>query len=262
MGDSPTWTGTHTFNGDVNINADIDIGNSSTDIADVYATLRVHNHSALFQNGTAANTGIQLFGDNSTRAGIWFETSGSSNRMRFPTKGGSGAYFYQSSSSGNGVSAGTGNFTSLYASGTIALSGTSTFTGRVNLDYVTYSSASINQSGGTIFNGGSVTASTAAFKLTGLATSGTATNYVAIQSDGTLVKFSSSSERYKKNIRDLEIDSTQIYNLVPKSFEYKSDDTTSFGYIAETVDTMLPSIVMRQEDGTPESINYAHINIL
>ena len=261
LGDSPTWTGTHTFNGDVNINADIDIGNSSTDIADVYATLRVHNHSALFQNGTSSTPGIQLLGDGSAISGIFMET-GSTNRIRFPTKGGTGAYFYQSSSSGNGVSAGTGNFTSLYASGTIALSGTSTFTGRVNLDYVTYSSASITQSGGTTFNGGSVTASTAAFKLTGLATSGTATNYVAIQSNGTLVKFSSSSERYKKNIRDLEIDSTQIYNLVPKSFEYKSDDTTSFGYIAETVDTMLPSIVMRQEDGTPESINYAHINIL
>ena len=109
---------------------------------------------------------------------------------------------------------------------------------------------------------GSFTSTTATFKLTGLNASTTSTHYVAIQTDGTLIKKNPSSEKYKKNIRDLELDSSQIYNLVPKTFEYKSDDFTGFGYIAESVDSVLPSIVMRQEDGTPESINYAHINIL
>lgn len=260
LGDSPTWTGVHNFNGEVSINDDLTVGNASGDTLTIYSTMSVLNHSALFNNGASGTPGIKLVGDGTNIAGMYFEVSGGFNYIRFPTKGGTGAGFYQSSSSGNGIVAGTGSFTGLYASGTIALSGTSTFTGRVNLDYATYASATLTCQSALLVTG-NFGCTAADSKFTGLATSGTATNYVAIQSNGTLIKLTS-SERYKKNIRDLEIDSTQIYNLVPKSFEYKSDDTTSFGYIAETVDTMLPSIVMRQEDGTPESINYAHINVL
>lgn len=72
-----------------------------------------------------------------------------------------------------------------------------------------------------------------------------------------------SSLRFKENVRTLEVDSAQIYNLVPHTFEYKPEygGTTDFGYIAEEVESILPEILTFDELG-PYSARYDIISVL
>ena len=56
-----------------------------------------------------------------------------------------------------------------------------------------------------------------------------------------------SSKRYKSNIRDLEVDTSKIYNLTPKTFEDKSSNKTYFGLIAEDVAKEIPALVTYEE---------------
>ncbi len=77
-----------------------------------------------------------------------------------------------------------------------------------------------------------------------------------------------SSRRYKKDIAPLasEIDTSKIFNLKPVVFTYKKGGSRSFGYIAEDVYNIVPSIVHREPgpDGKlrPESISYEHLSVL
>ena len=72
-----------------------------------------------------------------------------------------------------------------------------------------------------------------------------------------------SSLRFKENVRALEVDSTKIYDLVPKTFDYKPEygGATDFGYIAEEVDPILPEILTYDEIG-PYSARYDILSVL
>ena len=78
--------------------------------------------------------------------------------------------------------------------------------------------------------------------FTGLGTSGTPAAFIQIQSDGTLMK-STSSRKYKENIVDMTTDSSKVLNLRPVNFKYKDYEQgdkivtgrSSFGLIAEEV---------------------------
>ena len=67
-----------------------------------------------------------------------------------------------------------------------------------------------------------------------------------------------SSERFKHNIADMGNDSSSILNLRPVTFAYNSDasETKQYGLIAEEVDQVFPSIVVRDEDGNPYTVQY------
>ncbi len=54
---------------------------------------------------------------------------------------------------------------------------------------------------------------------------------------------STSSIRYKKDVADLEIDTSKIYDLKPVSYTSKSDGLRYFGLIAEDVDKVVPALV-------------------
>jgi hypothetical protein len=90
--------------------------------------------------------------------------------------------------------------------------------------------------------------------------SGTGTNLVI--SAGNAVTKLTSSLRYKKDVSDLEIDSSKIYQLVNKSFTYKDSNERTFGLIAEEVDEILPEIVFYDKDGNPDCLNYNGIPLL
>lgn len=67
-----------------------------------------------------------------------------------------------------------------------------------------------------------------------------------------------SSLRYKENVRPLEVDSSKIYQLSAKTFEYKPQQggSTDFGFIAEEVDPILPQVVSYDGENLPSSIRY------
>ena len=103
-----------------------------------------------------------------------------------------------------------------------------------------------------------------------------------VELDNGYLRYNSSSRRYKENIVDLVIDSSKIYDLVPKSFKMKdvehptrTDDgeidfdtmetkigLTTFGLIAEEVHEVLPELVIYNEDNEPDAVRYKIISVL
>jgi len=84
---------------------------------------------------------------------------------------------------------------------------------------------------------------------------------VVLTGGGQLVK-SSSSERYKKDIRSFEDDFYKILQTEPKTFIYKSDVIRDVGYIAEDFDELgLNNLLIYDEYGLPDSIQYSKITL-
>lgn len=74
-----------------------------------------------------------------------------------------------------------------------------------------------------------------------------------------------SSQQWKTNIQDLntEIDSSKVYNLQPKVFDYTGDlSGHDFGLIAEEVDTQIPELVARCTNGNIHGVNYEMLSVL
>lgn len=68
----------------------------------------------------------------------------------------------------------------------------------------------------------------------------------------------SSSIRYKDNVKDMGIDSSDIYKLRPVTFTYKHDELQAkkYGLIAEEVDKSFPYLTAYDEYGQPDSVKY------
>ena len=77
---------------------------------------------------------------------------------------------------------------------------------------------------------------------------------------GTLV----SSRRFKHDIAAMADDSASIYNLNPVTFAYNGDasETRQYGLIAEEVDEVMPSIVVKDENGQPYTVQYQVLPVL
>jgi hypothetical protein len=77
---------------------------------------------------------------------------------------------------------------------------------------------------------------------------------------GTIV----STRRAKHNIEDMGDKSADILNLRPVTFAYNHDatETEQYGLIAEEVADVFPAIVMRDEDGTPATVQYHVLPVL
>jgi len=73
-----------------------------------------------------------------------------------------------------------------------------------------------------------------------------------------------SSRRYKDNIKDIGSDSAAIASLRPVSFTYKADtsNTSQYGLIAEEVATVMPNLVIHNQDAQPETVRYNLLPIL
>lgn len=82
---------------------------------------------------------------------------------------------------------------------------------------------------------------------------------------GQLMKFSSSG-RYKNEITDLDVNIKDYMSLRPVSFRWNSLTLTpgkeDLGLIAEEVNSVLPSLSVKNSDGSVEGVNYNAINIL
>ena len=71
-----------------------------------------------------------------------------------------------------------------------------------------------------------------------------------------------SSQQFKENIEPLEVDSSVVYDFTPRSFNYKNaPDKRVFGYIAEELNEVLPSVVPKMND-QPYSVNYDVLVVL
>jgi len=101
--------------------------------------------------------------------------------------------------------------------------------------------------------------------------------------NNTTVYLDSSSRRYKENIIDLTIDTSKIYDLVPRTFKWKDTDEPTvdengtiieptiletitgpidFGLIAEEVHEVLPELVRYNKKNEPNAVKYKVIAVL
>jgi len=70
-----------------------------------------------------------------------------------------------------------------------------------------------------------------------------------------------SSRRYKEDIEPMGDVSDRLMSLQPVTFRYKEADQggnkpIQYGLIAEDVDTVMPELVVRNADGSPETVSY------
>ena len=86
---------------------------------------------------------------------------------------------------------------------------------------------------------------------------------VVIDSAGQLGT-TSSSRRFKKEIRPMDAASEAILALSPVTFHYKSDETNrpEFGLIAEEVAAVNPDLVVRDNNGEIYTVRYDAVNAM
>ena len=65
-----------------------------------------------------------------------------------------------------------------------------------------------------------------------------------------------SSRRYKKNIRELDVDPNQAFQLLPVRFQWKESGAEDVGLIAEDVAHVIPELVVYDSDGRPDGVRY------
>ena len=75
-----------------------------------------------------------------------------------------------------------------------------------------------------------------------------------------------SSARFKDNIKPMDKASESILALKPVTFQYKQEidpaGTSQFGLVAEQVEKVNPSLVVRDKDGKPYSVRYEAVNAM
>jgi hypothetical protein len=74
----------------------------------------------------------------------------------------------------------------------------------------------------------------------------------------------SSTRRVKHDIKDMDSESAHIYQLHPVTFVYNNDvsETKQYGLIAEEVDEVFPEIVVKNQDGQAETVQYHVLPVL
>ncbi|HKE58804.1 MAG TPA: tail fiber domain-containing protein, partial [Pyrinomonadaceae bacterium] len=88
---------------------------------------------------------------------------------------------------------------------------------------------------------------------------------VFINSDGKLGT-STSSQRYKEQIRSMDKMSEALFALKPVTFRYKKDvdpaGTSQLGLVAEEVEKVNPDLIVRDKEGRPYSVRYDQVNAM
>jgi hypothetical protein len=88
---------------------------------------------------------------------------------------------------------------------------------------------------------------------------------VFVNSDGKLGT-TTSSRRFKEEIRPMDKVSEALFALKPVAFRYKKEvdpaGTSQFGLVAEDVENVSPALVVRDKDGKPYSVRYDQVSVM
>jgi hypothetical protein len=97
----------------------------------------------------------------------------------------------------------------------------------------------------------------------GVTTQNAITAPVVVSADGQLGTVAS-SERFKKDIANMERASEAILSLRPVTFHYKTDtkEAPQFGLIAEEVAKINPALVLPDQQGKPYTVRYDAVNAM
>ena len=88
---------------------------------------------------------------------------------------------------------------------------------------------------------------------------------VLVASNGHLGTLTSSA-RFKDDIKPMDKTSEALFSLKPVTFRYKKEidptGTPQFGLVAEEVEKVNPDLVVRDENGTVNSVRYQQVNVM
>jgi hypothetical protein len=68
--------------------------------------------------------------------------------------------------------------------------------------------------------------------------------------------YDTSSARYKDNIRDSVYGLSDVLKMRSAMFEYKDDNRTDVGLVAEELDVIVPELVAKNAQGEPDAVSY------
>jgi hypothetical protein len=75
-----------------------------------------------------------------------------------------------------------------------------------------------------------------------------------------------SSKRFKEDIKAMDKASEALFSLTPVTFRYKKEidpaGTTQLGLVAEEVERVNPDLVVRDKEGKPYSVRYEQVNAM
>lgn len=95
--------------------------------------------------------------------------------------------------------------------------------------------------------------------------SATANSDLRYNSSNGAIYYQTSSLRYKSNVTDIELDTSNIYNLRPVSFDDNATGERTYGLIAEETYEQIPQLVnLTDIDGeqVPDNIPYSMLSVL
>src|SRR5206468_12144106 len=77
---------------------------------------------------------------------------------------------------------------------------------------------------------------------------------------------STSSRRFKEDIKPMDRASEALFALQPVTFRYKKgiypQGVPQFGLVAEDVEKVNPDLIVRDKDGKPYSVRYEQVNAM
>jgi hypothetical protein len=83
---------------------------------------------------------------------------------------------------------------------------------------------------------------------------------------GNKLGMTTSSKRFKEDIKSMDKASEAVFALKPVSFRYKKEvdptRTAQFGLVAEDVEKVNPDLIVRDKDGKPYSVRYDQVNAM
>src|SRR5205085_1636536 len=75
-----------------------------------------------------------------------------------------------------------------------------------------------------------------------------------------------SSKRFKEDIKPMDKASEAVFLLQPVSFRYKKEidrsGTSQLGLVAEDVETVNPDLIVRDKEGKPYGVRYDQVNAM
>ena len=73
------------------------------------------------------------------------------------------------------------------------------------------------------------------------------------------ITYNTSSIKYKKNVIDLTKNTSVIFNIQPREYDSKADDSHHIGFIAEELNEIDTNFTWKNSDGTPEGIEWFNL---
>ena len=110
---------------------------------------------------------------------------------------------------------------------------------------------------GTVVTGASVSGTFIA-PIRGIATATPVLVYNAATNE---ITYNTSSIKYKKNVINLQQDTSKLYNITAREYDAKVDDKHYIGYIAEELDSIDTNFTWKNSDNLPEGIEWFNLLI-